>query len=184
MESYEFELWAQLPEDEKMEIEADEVAEAMEMELDEGQVAQVLSVLKESGLETSVEVVAERLPELHAALWKASELLSQKYMALRLFVNNRYDVDDEDLFEADYRDGVYSYQRPEDVDGGVDDEEGYADALCDWQNWESNRVMEMEPEACVAYLAERYGIHPDMEDVDFGYRLPDELAAEAMADWC
>lgn len=184
MESYEFELWAQLPDDDNHGIAADEVADEISLDLDPDQVAQVLSVLKESGLETSISLVEERLPQLHATLWQAAELLAKKYMALRLFVHNCYEVDDEDLFEADLRDDRYTYQRPDDVDGGLDDEEGYADALCDWQQWESSRIMDMPPADCVDYLAQRYGIHPAMDDVDFGYRLPDELAAQAMADWC
>lgn len=181
MESYEFELWAQLPEDEKLNIEADEVADVVELDLTEEQVSAVVEMLKNSGMETSVELVEEQMPELHAQLWAAAELLARKYMLVRKFVNNQYAVDEEDLFEEDYRNGVFEYSRNEDVDGGVDDEEGYADALYAWQQWEMERVMAMDSKSCVDYLTSRYHIQPEMEDVDYGYRLPDELAAEAMA---
>lgn len=183
MESYEFEIWAQLPEDDRLGIDADEVGDIVDMDLSDEQVGQVLELLKASGMETSMEAVVEAMPQLHKALYEAAEQLAGKYMAVRKFVHNQYDVDEEDLFEDDMRRQLFSYQKPDDVEC-MDDEEGYADALYEWQQWESGRVMDMEPRACVEYLRSRYGIEAEMTDVDFGYRLPDELAAEAMAGWC
>lgn len=177
MEEYEFELWAQLPDYD------DEIAFGCNLELDEEEAEALVEVLTQSGFETSEEKVAEVMPELHNGLMEEARLLAATTMALADYSARRFgkEVDQEDLFEEDLKNDTFHYQKPDDVDGNVDDEEGYADAFCQWQEWEHAKVGEMAGEEGLKYLRERYGIDPDLDQADYGYRLPDELVAEAMS---
>ena len=178
---YDFELWATLPEMETKKMEEEEIAEMVSMELSDEEAIEMVDMLVSCGGETSEEVVEEQMPEIHQRLIFAAEQMARRAMAMRLYEHKCYPVDIDDFFEDDLRTGVFEYQQPDDIEGGLDDEEGYVDAEFCWRQWEAERISKMEDTECVEYLTKRYEIELNMDDVEWGYHLPDELAAEAIS---